>query len=484
MKLARPLLIFSVALSSLVSSPVAFADLKVADCAEFRNPTSTATATTITLSVDVYAKCTEEQLGRGKGQKPVYQMQDEESLFNLSSCSGPAINPLIGNGRLGTATCSLRVGTNTLPSPRTGATSTTIKMWFSWDFSSKTVSVSHKAIPAPTNNGWGGTPSGSTSGGSNSPVTKNCTNSPDVPNLFITWNERGPLFKFSPATSGEKTTVLVWSYALYDSVKSTWDAWSPWKEIYPASSGEYQAISEVNKSKIAFAVYGTNACGSSAQAREVATKTGVALSPVIQDQISYSLSEAVRVEVGDELDVYGIASSRLSLSLSVKSYSERICEASDAGIVRFIALGECSLEFTSTTYQNKLGASPARFSIAVKPQRIAQTIPELTLSNKYDLRKSPVPLNLLTDAGLTVRFTALTDDVCFVAGDSLILRNRGNCELEAVQEGNEDTLAATSRNFNIQVVGNKTTVVCTKGKLIKKVTDYNPKCPVGYRLKK
>jgi hypothetical protein len=30
----------------------------------------------------------------------------------------------------------------------------------------------------------------------------------------------------------------------------------------------------------------------------------------------------------------------------------------------------------------------------------------------------------------------------------------------------------------------KTTIICTKGKLTKKVTAVKPKCPAGYKLKK
>lgn len=487
MKLARISLVAALLSASFSLIPTAYADVKVAECAEFRNPTSSASATTITLKVDVYAKCTEEQLGRGKGQKPLYEMPDEESLFNLSSCNGPSITQLVGNGWLGTATCSLRIGSNTLPSSRVGATSTTIKMWFAWDFSSKTVSVSHKAIPAATNNGWGGSGSGSTSGstgGSSTPVSKNCVAAPNTPTLSISWNEKGPLFKFSPSTSGEKATVLDWNFTLYDSVKGAWDAWSPWKEIYPANSGEYQAQPEVNKTKIAFSVYSTNACGSSETAREIPTNTGVSLSPSVQDQISLALLNSQRVEVGDEIDVYSIASSKQGLSLSVKSESQSFCEASDAGIVRFVAVGECKLLFSSTTYQNKIGATPTTYSVIIKPQRIAQNIPELTLSKKYELGKSPLKLSLFSDAGLSVQFTALTDEVCFVAGDSLIFRNSGSCELQANQDGDESTLAAESKFFSIQVVANKATIICLKGKQSKKVTGYNPKCPVGYKVKK
>jgi hypothetical protein len=76
-------------------------------------------------------------------------MVEEDSLFNLSSCTGPSIKSAgtLGRMYLGTVGCNLRIN-QVLGSPRTGATSTTIKVWFAWDFSTKRVSVTHLAIPS------------------------------------------------------------------------------------------------------------------------------------------------------------------------------------------------------------------------------------------------------------------------------------------------------------------------------------------------
>ena len=50
---------------------MASADSRVADCIELRNPTSTATSKLVTLTVNVYATCTEAQLGEGNGKRGV-----------------------------------------------------------------------------------------------------------------------------------------------------------------------------------------------------------------------------------------------------------------------------------------------------------------------------------------------------------------------------------------------------------------------------
>jgi hypothetical protein len=117
-----------------------------ADCIEFSNPRSSTGARSITLEVDLYSICAKVVR---EYDNPVYQMEEEDSLLNLSSCSGPSIRSAgtLGRMSLGTIKCNLRIN-QVLDSPRTGSTSTTIKVWFAWDFSTKRVLVNHVAIPS------------------------------------------------------------------------------------------------------------------------------------------------------------------------------------------------------------------------------------------------------------------------------------------------------------------------------------------------
>ena len=138
-----------VALFSFHSTPVAHAELEVAQCFELKYPDSYLSSNTLTLSANVYALCDKTSLGRGDGQKPIYSLVEQLDL-NLSGCPGPAITQLAGNGLLGKVTCTIRVGDSPLASSRIGASSTTIKAWLAWDFSSKTVTVNHSPIPGPT----------------------------------------------------------------------------------------------------------------------------------------------------------------------------------------------------------------------------------------------------------------------------------------------------------------------------------------------
>lgn len=249
-----------------------------ADCIELRSPSSSQSLTLITLKFDVYATCSSGQLGSSLGRNPLYQMTQEDSLLNLNSCSGPSVSPLIGSGWLGTATCLLRVGSNTLPSSRIGATSTIIEVKFVWDFSSKTISVPHSAIPGRTNNGGGGSTGGSTGGGV---VALSCSGAPSTPNLSYINLTDGIQFTFTAQASGEKATNLYYTYNYFDEVKRIWEGWNEWITVSPLATISYKAPSGNGKTSVAFAVYASNSCGKSEQARESISKTGILLPEVL-----------------------------------------------------------------------------------------------------------------------------------------------------------------------------------------------------------
>jgi hypothetical protein len=120
---------------------------KLGECIEFANPRSSNSSSVITLSVDAYSTC--GYLTR-QGERPVVGMLEEDSLLTLGACSGVALNAAL-NGRsfMGTISCQLRVGVESsfLASPRIGATSTTLTLFFTWDFSRVNTSISHPAIP-------------------------------------------------------------------------------------------------------------------------------------------------------------------------------------------------------------------------------------------------------------------------------------------------------------------------------------------------
>jgi hypothetical protein len=51
------------------------------------------------------------------------------------------------------------------------------------------------------------------------------------------------------------------------------------------------------------------------------------------------------------------------------------------------------------------------------------------------------------------------------------------------QSGNAYYAPAESKYIDFEVLATKKTITCIKGKLVKKVTAVNPKCPAGYKKK-
>jgi hypothetical protein len=63
----------------------------------------------------------------------------------------------------------------------------------------------------------------------------------------------------------------------------------------------------------------------------------------------------------------------------------------------------------------------------------------------------------------------------------------GNCSITATQAGTS-TFAPVFATVSILLTGTKVAankvIYCTKGKITKKITSTNPKCPAGYKTKK
>ena len=116
------------------------ANAGVTDCLDVGYPRSYLGTSSLTIEAYVNVICTNEKLGSGSGF--VYSVEGES--FG-AQCSGPNY---ISRGSSGTIRCSIPIGGG-LGSTRYGATSTTIKIWTSWDFSTKFISATHQAIPSP-----------------------------------------------------------------------------------------------------------------------------------------------------------------------------------------------------------------------------------------------------------------------------------------------------------------------------------------------
>ena len=444
-------------------------------CISLGFPSVTSSASTIRVSVPAKSNC-KTPFGMSSGGA-VYTILNESS--STYSCSGPYDYSNFGGG---TINCTINLG-GSFGSNRAFATSSTIQIWFAYDFSTKQVTFNHAAIPSKSTSGGGSTGGSSSGSGPATPVAPSCTAAPNIPNLTIERNSLGPKFNYSLASTGPKATEMLWSYTLWDSNSKSWGAWNSWQST-TASSGSYQASPLEGKTSIAFGVYARNSCGSSAQARESEERTGVSLAAQEEDAITRNLKSSPGLKVGLDVDLYLIASSKFNLELTATTSTPSVCTI-DSTQIQLNARGTCKLLVSSVGYGFESGAKPTEIEFEVT-ERNSQKILDLNVKSQYRLSEYFIELDLRADSSLLVDFKSLTPEICNVSdGIKLYLLGTGKCLLNATQEGNDDFLPAPERTFQLTVSPDRMqSITCVKGKLVKKVTAANPKCPTGYRAKK
>jgi hypothetical protein len=130
-----PLILVSLSIPSQL--PSAYAG--VADCLSGGYPSASMSTSTLTITASISVTCTNQQIGNSGGAF-LYSVVDESS----ARCDGPRG---ITSGTFATLTCSISVGPPN-GSSRAGYTSTTIKIWSAYDFSTKFITASHTPIPS------------------------------------------------------------------------------------------------------------------------------------------------------------------------------------------------------------------------------------------------------------------------------------------------------------------------------------------------
>ena len=474
-------------LLGLGNIPTAHAYASLSGCLSGRGSGSVS-GTTLTLTINLTITCTATDPKDPTKPAtfyslfyvdfPVYEIQEE--LFSSSACNGPllGLTRMISGTNAGIVTCRLS------NSSRYGATTSTLKIYTG---DAVFVPISHPAIPKPGSSGGsssGGSSSGSSSGGTTgTTVVPTCTAAPDTPNLSIEWNTTGPKFTFYPALGGQKATALFWSYALLNSVSNTWESWSN-SVVAPVATGTYQASVTEGKSRIAFSVQAANACGGSAQAREVNGNTGVALAPLLEDEIINVQPLPLKILTGTAPALSVFAKSSLGLELEATTLAPDVCIVDAVPTVRMLKPGTCKLSVKTTTFQNKIGAKTIEITFEVTNPRSPQVILTYPFPSQYELSLGSTNVYMKTSTGLLAHFEASTDDICFVAGGTLVFKSVGYCNFTASQDGDEANLPAESKYFQFQIIDSRKTLLCLKGKTSKKVLGINPKCPVGYKVKK
>jgi len=339
-----------------------------------------------------------------------------------TTCSGANGTTTCYNGSFST-TCS---GTNGTTTCYNGSFSTTC-------------SGSGGILPLGSKTGGtlGGSTGGTLGGSTGGTITTSCSKAPEIPNLAFSNLSDGVQFTSSAKATGDRATGLYYSYTYFDGFKNAWDTWSSWFNSSPTGVISFKATNTNNKTYVAFAVYASNSCGQSSQARESSNQMGLKLP----------------------------SSSAISTTGGTDAAAEFI-DANAASLDAINAAKEAASQFSKERAK----------CVATYPSMDVTTLTKysdycLELDSKYASLVQKIYAFNATKFVTVDQANNGTDTANSYAEEADILVAR--------MQDITSTLVAASYKVAIK----KTTINCVKGKLIKKVTASKPVCPVGYKKK-
>jgi hypothetical protein len=164
-----------------------------------------------------------------------------------------------------------------------------------------------------------------------------------------------------------------------------------------------------------------------------------------------------------------------------------VCIAS-VFFVQIVGGGTCTLTYQSESNASYLSSDLYKVSFEVirDPQTMTFTLPV-----NVDISAKTLALAATASSGASVVYSTASSDNCSITGSKLNLLKAGNCVVIASQAGTT-TLAPVSTTATVVLTGaviaptpiaTKKTITCMKGKVNKKVSGVNPKCPRGYKIK-
>jgi len=151
--------------------------------------------------------------------------------------------------------------------------------------------------------------------------------------------------------------------------------------------------------------------------------------------------------------------------------------------VQIIGGGTCTLQYQSEASNTYLASDlyEVSFEVTRDPQIITFSLP-----TSANLSSKSIALSATASSGGAVLYTTSTPKSCSIIGSTLNLLRSGKCSVTATQPGTS-TIAPISESVTVMIIEMvgpiKKTITCIKGKKIKKVSEANPKCPKGFKLK-
>ena len=203
------------------------------NCISAQNGSSSLTTSTLTLSADLYWNCTDAPMSGGV----TYSISED----SFASCTGPsyaAKAATYGKTYAGVVSCIINI-TN---SGRAGASTSTLRIWSSYDFSTSYVTIYHQQIPykstpaplpLPTSNSQPTVPSETTKQYYPDPLESDlqaCTKGQGQPYWHC---EKAPTWRYVTCTSASKGYLQVYKNKKWTNIKTVSATYKP------SSCGEY-----------------------------------------------------------------------------------------------------------------------------------------------------------------------------------------------------------------------------------------------------
>ena len=266
---------------------------------------------------------------------------------------------------------------------------------------------------------------------------------PTVPFLDIAWNATGVSFTGKANPLGDKASVLYWNYSLFNSSTNSWEGWAGWIGESPLRPFTKEFGTKANYSKIAFALYATNSCGSSSQAREVSTNTGVPLAALIQDD--FIVGSTLDLSVSMKISVSQVVRSKNGLITTLYSSTPEICKVENDQLV-FSSPGSCKI----------VAKALSKFNI-YRPADLDLVFPVLKKLNVISMKVATpiyvgmenVPL-ITSTFPTTYEYVSLTPEVCKILSGVVTGVIAGNCRLQVITPESE-TIKSSSSEFTFTV---------------------------------
>ena len=166
-----------------------------------------------------------------------------------------------------------------------------------------------------------------------------------------------------------------------------------------------------------------------------------------------------------------------------KSITPDICETGGY-ILKIVSGGACSITYRAPGNTSYLPSETYTQTILIEKQ--AQTIAFKPIQS-VDVKSKTLDLIAASSGKGTILYSTSSTGICSISGSTLNLTRAGNCSVTATA-AETNIFSPVSATVNILLTGStvaaKKTINCIKGKITKKVTGTNPKCPAGYKLRK